>query len=124
MLKYDITRRGFTLIEGMMVSAVLAIIIAIVIPAIQRVRGASDKLYCQLQLRTIGQSIVHYQSIHGFYPTDVSTWGKPQPFMSWQTRILPYLDGGDQLWTQSLAAYAKEPLFWREPHLPIRATVI
>jgi prepilin-type N-terminal cleavage/methylation domain-containing protein/prepilin-type processing-associated H-X9-DG protein len=115
-------RRAFTLIEAIIVIAIVGALVSLLIPVIQRVRSAAEQLQCKANLRQIGLALTQYSG-RGHYPPATQSWGKPQAFLSWQARILPYLEQS-ALWSQTQAAFRSEPLFWKGPHIPIRSTIL
>jgi prepilin-type processing-associated H-X9-DG protein len=100
------------LIETLVVTGIITLLMAITIPAILRVRAASDKLHCANNLRQIGIALQAFEVDHKRLPPGCSYEGdkSPQPHMSWLTRILPFIER-DQLWVEAQAAYAKDPWF-------------
>lgn len=63
-------RRGFTLVELLVVVAIILLLLAMIIPAVQRVWEAANKVTCANHLRTIGQGINLYFAAHQkFFPT-------------------------------------------------------
>lgn len=94
-------QRGFTLIELLVVIAIIAVLIGLLLPAVQKSREAVARLKCQNNLRQIGLALHNYETSNGSYPqggmgVDPATgntlnFGLHSPF----TRILPYLESSD-----------------------------
>jgi prepilin-type N-terminal cleavage/methylation domain-containing protein/prepilin-type processing-associated H-X9-DG protein len=102
------TRRGFTLIELLVVIAIIAILIGLLLPAVQKVRDAAARLQCQNNLKQLGLAAMNYENTNGGLPpsrTDGTISTAPwYPYNhSWSVAIMPYIE---QLNSFKLYTYA------------------
>jgi prepilin-type N-terminal cleavage/methylation domain-containing protein/prepilin-type processing-associated H-X9-DG protein len=113
-------RRAFTLIELLVVIAIIGILIALLLPAVQKIREAAARIQCQNNLHQIGLGLMNYESSYGHFPPasqmpycyDASngislklrTSSGQNPFgPNWAILLLPYIEQGN-LYNQSGAA--------------------
>jgi prepilin-type N-terminal cleavage/methylation domain-containing protein/prepilin-type processing-associated H-X9-DG protein len=86
-------RRGFTLIELLVVIAIIGILIALLLPAIQKVRDASTRTDCQNRLRQWGLGCHMYHDTHKSFPPGHSAWNDNRG--TFLVYLLPFVEEQD-----------------------------
>jgi prepilin-type N-terminal cleavage/methylation domain-containing protein len=109
-------RHGFSLIELVVVIGIVGVLLALLMPAVQRVRDAGARAHCLNNLHQIAIGAQSYHDATGSFPAGIRLQAGKDPYLysSWLTWLLPYLEQ-EPLWTQTKAAYTQSQSPFRNP---------
>jgi prepilin-type N-terminal cleavage/methylation domain-containing protein/prepilin-type processing-associated H-X9-DG protein len=90
-------RKGFTLIELLVVIAIITVLLGLLLPAVQKVREAANRIKCENNLKQLGLALHNFYDSHRYFPTTVrppADNGPSLPRQGWLLFVLPHIEQG------------------------------
>src|SRR5689334_20746708 len=121
MVMKNINRGGFTLVELLVVIAIIAVLLGLLLPAVQKVRDAANRAQCQNNLKQIGLAVHSYHDSKHYFPQNhrPASAASSTVRVRWFTKVLPYLE------QDGLASRYDESTNWDSANnLPLTSTAL
>lgn len=87
---------GFTLVELLVVIAIIAILVGLLLPAVQSARESARRIQCQNQSRQLALAVHNFEAAHHVFPasgwTQIGPGNPAGKFVGWRTTILPFME--------------------------------
>lgn len=116
-------RRAFSLLELIVVLAILGVLAALLVAAVQRVRLAAARITCANNLRQLALALHNHHDTAGSFPPGCQSRTQPMPYLSWRGVILPQVEQ-QPLWEATGAAYRTSLDPFGDTHTALRVQTL
>lgn len=85
-------RGGFTLVELLVVIAIIGILVALLLPAVQKAREAAQRMQCSSNIRNLALALHNHHSARNVFPKGFDIQNNKDEAWGWSTYLLPYIE--------------------------------
>lgn len=113
---FPIRKRGFTLVELLVVIAIIGVLVALLLPAVQKARAAARRAQCANNMKQIGLGLIQFEAQRGFFPPAGDHGPDAEGNYSWSSKRFGHCDWGKHIgnWTNYIFPFIDEQAAYDE----------